>query len=132
MILKAMACYLCFSYKRKSLNYRFLTKANRGQILRIWAAAYIWLVPLEIVFNVSRFKPALNWNRFLVDLRLRRGLNLLNWDSVSYYLSNKRFDWTQNRLENYHRCGFKIIDMKYFKWFLKSHKIKCKKLIYHH
>ena len=26
------------------------------------------LVPLNIVLNVSKFKPALNWNRFLSDL----------------------------------------------------------------
>ena len=32
--------------------------------------------PLKIVLNFSRFKPALNWNRFLGNLR--RGLNLLN------------------------------------------------------
>ena len=35
----------------------------------------------KIVFNVSRFKPALSWNRFLADLR--RGSNSLNSDSVS-------------------------------------------------
>ena len=29
------------------------------------------MVPLKIVFNVSRFKPAFNWNRFLADLRFR-------------------------------------------------------------
>ena len=39
-------------------------------------AAQTWLVPFEIVFRVSRFEPALNWNRFLTDLR--RGLNCLN------------------------------------------------------
>ena len=38
----------------------------------------ICLVSLKIVFNVSRFKPALNWNRFLGDLR--RGSNSLNSD----------------------------------------------------
>ena len=37
------------------------------------------LVPLKIVFNVSRFKPALNLNRFGADLR--RGSNLLNSNS---------------------------------------------------
>ena len=39
-------------------------------------AAQIWLVPLEIVFNLSRFKPALNWNQLLADFS--RGSNLLN------------------------------------------------------
>ena len=40
-------------------------------IVRIWAtawisdAAQIWLIPLNTVFNVSRFYPALNWNRLL-------------------------------------------------------------------
>ena len=34
---------------------------------------------LKIVFNFSRFKPALNWNRFLWDFR--RGLNSLNSDT---------------------------------------------------
>ena len=28
----------------------------------------IWLVPLKIVLNVSRLKPALNLNRILADL----------------------------------------------------------------
>jgi len=31
---------------------------------------------LEIVFSVSRFEPALNWNRFLAVQR--RGLNSFN------------------------------------------------------
>ena len=29
-----------------------------------------WLVSFEIVFSVSRFEPALNWNRFLAVQRL--------------------------------------------------------------
>ena len=37
------------------------------------------LVLLEIVFNVSRFRPALKWNRLSADLR--RGSNSLNSDS---------------------------------------------------
>ena len=37
-------------------------------------------VPRKIVFNVSRFKPALNLNRILADLK--RGSNSLNSDSV--------------------------------------------------
>ena len=36
-------------------------------------------VSLKIVLNFSRFKPVLNWNRFLAELR--RGLNSLNSDS---------------------------------------------------
>ena len=36
----------------------------------------MWLVPLKIVSNVSRFKPALNLNRVLADLN--RGSNSLN------------------------------------------------------
>jgi len=36
------------------------------------------LVPLKIVFNVSINKPALNWNRFSVNLR--RSSNSLNSD----------------------------------------------------
>ena len=34
---------------------------------------------IKIVFIASRYKPALNWNRFLVDLR--RGSNSLNSDT---------------------------------------------------
>ena len=40
----------------------------------------MWLVPLKIVSNVSRFKPALNLNRILADLN--RGSNSLNSNSV--------------------------------------------------
>ena len=35
-----------------------------------------WLVPLEIVFSVSRYEPVLNWTRILADQR--RGLKSLN------------------------------------------------------
>ena len=35
-----------------------------------------WLVPLKIVFSVSRFEPALNWNRILAAQRC--GLNSFN------------------------------------------------------
>ena len=38
------------------------------------------LKKFKIVFNISRFKPMLNWKRFLADLR--RGLNSLNSNSV--------------------------------------------------
>ena len=54
-----------------------------GRIERIWAVAQIWLVPLKIVFNFSRFKQALNWNRIWADLR--HGSNLLNSDSWKLY-----------------------------------------------
>ena len=69
---------------------------SRSRIERIWAAAWIldtaqiWLVPLKIVFNVLRFKPVLNWNRFLADLR--RGSKSLNSDSVSTYNANQPFN----------------------------------------
>ena len=44
---------------------------NLSSGLKIWDAAQLWLVPLKCVFNVSRFKPMLNWNQFLANLRLR-------------------------------------------------------------
>ena len=57
----------------------------------------IWLVPLKITLNFSRFKPALNWNRFFRVLR--RCFNSLNSDSdwglklttVNGSLTNKVF-----------------------------------------
>ena len=45
-------------------------------------ATKTWLVTFIIVFNVSRFKPALNRNRFLGGLR-RGVLNSLNSDTGS-------------------------------------------------
>ena len=39
---------------------------------------------LKTVFNFSKFKPMLNWNGFLGDLR--RGLNLLNSDRGFYIM----------------------------------------------
>ena len=44
--------------------------------------AQIWLVPLKIVFNFSRFKPALNWNQFLSDLSCCS--NSLSSDTFSF------------------------------------------------
>ena len=38
---------------------------------------------LKIVSNLSKFKPALDWNRFLGELR--RGLNSLNSDTVLFF-----------------------------------------------
>ena len=46
------------------------------------------MVPLRIVLNFSRFKPALNWNRFLGDLR--RGIDSLNSDT-GYFEKNGNF-----------------------------------------
>ena len=46
-----------------------------------------WLVPLKIVSNVSRFKPALNLNRVLADLN--RGSNPLNSISGSKKVYSK-------------------------------------------
>ena len=43
----------------------------------------MWLVPLKIVSNVSRFKPALILNRDFADLN--RGSNSLN--SISVYIT---------------------------------------------
>ena len=45
--------------------------------------AQAWLVPLEMVFSVSRFEPELNWNRFLAAQR--RSLNSLNPTSGEVY-----------------------------------------------
>ena len=42
----------------------------------------MWLVPLKIVFNFSRFKPALNLNRFFADLS--HGSNSLNLDTGNF------------------------------------------------
>ena len=42
------------------------------------------MVSLKILFNVSRFKPRLNWNRFLADLR--RGSNSLNSGTDNIFL----------------------------------------------
>ena len=36
-------------------------------------------IPLKILFNFSRFKPGLNWNRFFTDLG--GGSNSLNSDT---------------------------------------------------
>ena len=50
------------------------------------------VVPLKIVLNVSCFKPVLNRNRFLADLR--RGSNSLNSDSgklAKHFFCNKVF-----------------------------------------
>ena len=43
----------------------------------------MWLVSLKTVFDVSRFKPALNWNRFLADFggsnSSNSGLDFQKW-----------------------------------------------------
>jgi len=51
------------------------------------------LVPLKIVSNVSRFKPALNLNRVLADLN--RGSNSLN------SISGQRRGMTPYKLKNF-------------------------------
>ena len=59
--------------------WKFKFVAKNQFLYRIWAAAQIWLVSLKILFNVSRFKSVLNWNRFPWDLW--SGSNSLNSDS---------------------------------------------------
>ena len=79
--------FSCFTAtnKFKVIYYTVIIRKTRGRIWRIWATAEIlnvaqtWLVPLKIVFNVLRSKPALNWNQFLADLR--HSSNSLNSDS---------------------------------------------------
>ena len=61
------------------ISHIFFRNAHLRPNYKIWDATQIGLVPLKVVFNVWRFKSALNWNRFFADLR--RGLNLLNSDS---------------------------------------------------
>ena len=62
-----------------------INRQDKGQIVRARLEAgfkelKLGLVPLKILFNFSRFKPALNWNWFLRDLR--RDLNSLNSDKA--------------------------------------------------
>ena len=56
------------------------------------------LVPLKILSNVSRFKPALNLNRVLADLN--RGSNSLNSISAEILLFSIEV-CRQNNLRNY-------------------------------
>ena len=46
----------------------------------------VWLVSLKIVFNVSRFKPELNENRFMADLRIRAPTIIYNTPSSTAVL----------------------------------------------
>ena len=55
-------------------NFKGTEAEFKGDVARIC------LVPLKTVINDLRFKPALNWNGILVDLR--RGLNSLNSDII--------------------------------------------------
>ena len=73
--------------------FSFRTKSNWIKIIlatsEIWDAAQTWLVSLKIVSSVSRFKSALNLNRFLTVQR--RGLNSLYFalqslKNVQYFL----------------------------------------------
>ena len=68
---------ILFLFRKKKFTKPFYF--NSGRIKRIWDAAQIWLIPLKTVFNVPKFKPALNWNLFWADLR--RGSNSLNLDT---------------------------------------------------
>ena len=61
----------CKIYSMKRPNFKNLS----------WAQ--IRLVPLKIVFNFSIFKPVLNRNRFLGDLR--RDLNSLKSDKGFHF-----------------------------------------------
>ena len=72
-------------------TYVFIAKFSFFQACGwIWAAAQILLVSLKIVFNVSRFKPVLNWNLFLADLR--RGSNSLISDTdLQKWFSSKKY-----------------------------------------
>ena len=68
--------------KNFSIPSKFAQRPNLKNLsrdLNLRRGSNMQLVPLKIVLNVSKFKPALNWNRFLSDLR--RGSNLLNSDS---------------------------------------------------
>ena len=57
-------------------NIKLQIKRNQWPNLKNLSGGLNWLVPLKIVSNVSRFKPALNLNRVLADLN--RGSNSLN------------------------------------------------------
>ena len=54
----------------------------------------MWQKLSSFALNFSRFKPALNWNRLLGDLR--RGPNSLNsvTDNNLYYYIKKKFIWS--------------------------------------
>jgi len=57
------------------------------------------LVPLKIVSNVSRFKPALNLNRVLADLnRGSNSLNSISDLSISISQSGQKFCISQSEL----------------------------------
>ena len=102
-----------------------LFSSPQAKFKRIWArsqildAAQTWLVSLEIVFSVSRFKPVLNWNQFMVVQQ--GGLNSSNsatdevnpWNFIFYCLTKdqrfriKIFDF-HNQFMNLEKFG-KII-----------------------
>ena len=69
----------------------------------------MWLVPLKIVSNVSRFMPGLNLNRGLADLN--RGSNSLN--SISerpFILKIIKKDFSDFKIV--HRCALKIFTVQ--------------------
>ena len=65
------------------------------------------------VFNVSRFKPALNWNRFLADLR--RGSNSLNSDSVS-------LKWMEKLTKSVRFASFYIVLHRFASFYIVLHR----------
>ena len=73
---------------------------------------YNWF-HLKILFNISKFKPALNWNRFLADLR--RGSNSLNSDHLPYM--QKLFLWVFINMDFF---GISFFLMFVFLWICLS------------
>ena len=89
--------FTLFSFNRFQPFIFYFFEKLQVKFRRDQTEAQIWLVPLQMVFNVSRFKPALNLNRFLADLRL--GSNSLNSDSVwSNFITLKSLLFNQNQI----------------------------------
>ena len=70
--------------KRENFNF------DSWAVSQTWDAAQTWLVPFEIVFSVSRFEPALNWNWFLAVQQ--SGFNSLNSASGDW-IDLRRIIW---------------------------------------
>ena len=98
-----------FIIKKHKWKLNFYFCFIRGRIWRIWAVTQIcdavqtWLVSLGVVFSVSRFEPALNWNRFLADQR--SGLNSLNSASVCLKSNQSFRDILQST--NHVKCWYR-------------------------
>ena len=76
------------------------------------------MVPLKIVSNVSRFKPALNLIRVLADLN--RGSNSLNSISESLISSNSPcIDIDVHNFENW----LYLIVVSLYKWIVRINKV---------